>query len=56
MFCNERKLKKFYKLFKDFGIIRDLEDKIEQWNYKGLDEVNRAASIVKEKMKKNGII
>ena len=30
----------------DFGIIRDLEDKIEYWNYKGLDEVNRAASIV----------
>tara|TARA_B100000700_G_scaffold135801_1_gene151730 strand:- start:1759 stop:2709 length:951 start_codon:yes stop_codon:yes gene_type:complete len=50
------RFEKFYKLFKDFGIIRDLEDKIEYWNYKGLDEVNRAASIVKEKMKKNGII
>ena len=47
---------KFYKLFKDLGIIRDLEDKIEHWTYNGLDEVNRAASIVKERMKKNGII
>jgi len=50
------RFKKFYKLFKDLGIIRDLEDKIEHWTYNGLDEVNRAASIVKEKMKKNGII
>ena len=46
----------FYKLFKDLGIIRDLEDKIEHWTYNGLDEVNRAALLVREKMKKNGII
>ena len=50
------RFEKFYKLFKDLGIIRDLEDKIEHWTYSGLDEVNRAASIVKEKMKKNVII
>ena len=50
------RFKKFYKLFKDLGIIRDLEDKIEHWTYNGLDEVNRAAFIVKEKMKKNGIV
>ena len=53
---NIHRFEKFYKLFKDLGIIRDLEDKIEHWTYSGLDEVNRAASIVKEKMKKNGII
>ena len=50
------RFEKFYKLFKDLGIIRDLDDKIEHWTYNGLDEVNHAASIVKEKMKKNGII
>ena len=50
------RFEKFYQLFKDLGIIRDLEDKIENWTYSGLDEVNRAAAIVKEKMKKNGII
>ena len=50
------RFEKFYKLFKDLGIFRDLEDKIDLWTYSGLDEVNRAASIVKEKMKKNGII
>ena len=50
------RFEKFYKLFEDLGIIRNLEDKIEHWTYNGLDEVNRAASLVKEKMKKNGII
>jgi len=50
------RFEKFYKLFKDLGIIRDLDDKIEHWTYNGLDEVNRAASLVKEKMKTNGII
>ncbi len=50
------RFKKFYALFKDLGIIRDLEDTIEHWTYNGLDEVNRAASLVKEKMKTNGII
>ena len=50
------RFEKFYKLFKDLGIIRDLEDKIENWTYKGLDEVNIAASLVKQKMKQNGII
>ena len=28
----------------------------EHWTYEGLDEVNRASVLVKEKMKKNGII
>ena len=50
------RFEKFYKLFKDLGIIRDLDDKIEHWTYNGLDEVNRAASLVKEKMKTDGII
>tara|TARA_B100000700_G_scaffold95372_1_gene107419 strand:+ start:166 stop:1116 length:951 start_codon:yes stop_codon:yes gene_type:complete len=50
------RFEKFYKLFNDLGIIRNLEDKIDHWTYNGLDEVNRAASIVKERMKKNGII
>ncbi len=50
------RFEKFYKLFKDLGIIRNLEDKIEHWSYNELDEVNRSASLVKEKMEKNGII
>ena len=47
---------KFYDLFEDLGIIRNLDNKIEHWTYRGLDEVNRAASLVKIEMKKNGII
>jgi len=50
------RFEKFYKLFRDLGIIRNLEDKIEHWTYDGLDEVNRAAALVNERMKKNGII
>ena len=50
------RFEKFYKLFQDLGIIRNLENKIEHWTYNGLDEVSRAAILVKEKMKKNGII
>ena len=50
------RFEKFYKLFIELGIIRYLNDKIEHWSYEGLDEVNYAASVVKEKMKKNGII
>ena len=50
------RFEKFYKLFMDLGITRNLENKIEHWTYNGLDEVNRAASFVKEQMKKNGII
>ena len=50
------RFEKFYKLFKELGIIRDLDNKIENWTYTGLDEVNKAATLVKEKMKTNGII
>ena len=50
------RFKNFYKLFKDLGIIRNLDDKIENWTYVKLDEVKRAASIVEDRMKKNGII
>ena len=46
----------FYSQFKELGIIRDLDNKIENWTYTGLDEVNKAATLVKDKMKINGII
>jgi hypothetical protein len=53
---NIYRFKKFYKLFKDLGIIRDLEEKIDFWSYNKLNEVSRAALLLKEKMKQNGII
>ena len=52
---NNYRFKNFYTKFKDLGIIRDLEDKVDLWSYKQLDEVNRIAPKIKEKMKLNGI-
>ena len=53
---NIDRFKKFYTLFKELGVIRDLENKIEHWTYERLDEVHRAPLAVKAKMKKDGII
>ena len=53
------RFKKFYHQFKEMKIIRDLDgykDNIDLWTYKQLDESKRIAPIVKERMKKNGII
>tara|TARA_X000001036_G_scaffold59151_1_gene48928 strand:- start:3688 stop:4641 length:954 start_codon:yes stop_codon:yes gene_type:complete len=50
------RFKKFYSQLRDLGITRELEDRIESWSYKTLNEVARIAPIVKTKMKKNGII
>ena len=44
------------KIFKDLGIARELTDSIDNWRYDKLDEVNRIAPLIKEKMKSNGII
>ena len=50
------RFKKFYSQLRDLGITRELKDKVENWSYNSLNEVNRIAPIVKAKMKKNGII
>ncbi len=50
------RFKKFYSQLRDLGITRELEDRVESWSYKSLNEVNRIAPIVKAKMKKHGII
>ena len=46
----------FYTKFKDLGIAKELSESIDNWSYDKLDEVNRIAPIIKEKMKSNGII
>ena len=51
-----RRFKSFYNQFKDLGIAKELTDNVDNWSYAKLDEVNRIAPIIKEKMKKNGII
>ena len=51
-----KRFENFYNKFKDIGIIRELNDSIDNWTYDKLDEVNRIAPIIKTKMKLNGII
>ena len=51
-----RRFKSFYNQFKELGIIKELTDSIDTWSYDKLDEVNRIAPLIKEKMKQNGII
>ncbi len=53
---NNSRFQKFFHTFKELNIIKDLTDKIELWSYNPLDEVNRIAPIIKERMKHNGII
>ena len=50
------KFSKFYDQFKKLGIIKELDDSIDNWSYDKLDEVNRIVPKIKEKMKLNGII
>jgi len=51
-----KRFKSFYTQFKELGIAKELTDSIDNWSYDKLDEVNRIAPLIKEKMKKNGII
>ncbi len=53
---NNTRFKRFYSEFKKLGIIKNLDDRVDNWSYDKLDEVNRIAPLIKEKMKKNGII
>ena len=47
---------RFYDQFEKLGITKKLNGSIDNWSYDKLDEVNRIAPIIKEKMKLNGII
>jgi mitochondrial fission protein ELM1 len=53
---NNNRFKNFYIQFQKLGIIRDLGENVDLWNYNKLDEVNRIAPMIKERMKLNGII
>ena len=51
-----RRFKFFFDQFKQLGIARELTETIDNWSYDKLDEVNRIAPLIKEQMRKNGII
>jgi uncharacterized protein len=47
---NDKRFQKFRNLFRELNIIRNLGEELEIWNYQKLDETNRVAKIIKEKI------
>ena len=48
---NDKRFQKFRNLFRELNIIRNLGEEVKIWNYQKLDETNRVAKIIKEKIK-----
>ena len=48
---NNYRFKKFFELFKSLNIIRDLENSVDQWSYKKLNETDKISGYIKEKLK-----
>jgi len=48
---NDYRFKRFFSLFKEKGITRDLGEKIETWTYNKHNEAERIATVIKEKIK-----
>ena len=51
-----RRFAHFYSQFNKLGITKELSERVDNWSYDKLDEINRVVPIIKEKMKQNGII
>ena len=47
---NDRRFQKFRNLFRELNIIRNLGEEEQNWNYQKLDETNRVAKIIKQKI------
>ena len=47
---NDRRLQEFRNLFRKLNIIRNLGELEENWSYQKLDETNRVAKIIKQKL------
>ena len=48
---NNNRFKKFFEMFKKLNIIRDLDDKVEDWKYEKLNETDRISGYIKSKIK-----
>ena len=49
---NNYRFKKFYKLFKEMKIVKDLGEKVEVWEYNKINEAERVANIIIKKINK----
>ena len=47
---NDKRFRRFRNLFSELNIIKNLGEEIEDWNYEKLDETNRVANIIKQKI------
>jgi mitochondrial fission protein ELM1 len=47
---NDKRFQKFRNLFRKLNIIKNLGEEIEDWTYEKLDETNRVANIIKQKI------
>ena len=45
------RFQKFFEMFKKLNIIKDLDDKLEDWNYEKLNETDRISGYIKNKIK-----
>ena len=48
---NDKRFQRFRNLFSELNITRNLGEEVEIWTYKKLDETNRVAGIIKQKIK-----
>ena len=47
---NNERFEKFFNLFESLNIIKKLNTSVENWNYQKLDETNRIARYIKQKI------
>ncbi len=47
---NDKRFKRFRNLFRELNIIRNLGEEVADWSYQKLDETNRVADIIKQKI------
>ena len=47
---NDKRFQRFRNLFRELNITRNLGEEIQEWNYQKLDETNRVANIIKQKI------
>ena len=48
---NNIRFQKFFEMFKKLNIIKDLDDKLENWKYEKLNETDRISGYIKSKIK-----
>ena len=47
---NDKRFQKFRNLFRELNITRNLGEPFENWSYQKLDETNRVAKVIKERI------